>query len=713
MVVLNYRVSAGLYFARASKHGEYQLLWQHLKNVAEMMEKLLPSELKEIGYQIGLLHDLGKYNPDWQKYLMAALEGIKKKNPNHVLSGAFYWMQGKNPNLISSAISYGHHEGLLKDISGYETNASSVGNIYLSKLKDVYQKEEGKNNPLEYLDVLETELPGTKARLEQKLVLPKVQPGELDFLIRLLFSSLIHCDRLDAQYFCDGIPPNKKPSKAIIKLPKFSYEDAIKTDFTNACIAAGREVKKGMYQLKGICGIGKTIASLRFALTHEEKVKMTGAIYVAPLKTVIEQTGSIWEQVLGKDNVLIHYSDNEINQEKAEKYRQETEQWDSQYIVTSAVQFFESIYATHPSKCRKLANIRNRTIIIDEVQTLPIHLINLCLDALEGLIKYCGCTVLLMSATQLDYKYFRKNSYPQLFINESLTARQLELENNHVDYQYVEAKDNFWEAIADNINQSTYNYSLTVVSTVKRAETGFELLSQSVPGKWTCITAKNCPAERRDIFETLPTTPSDWSRDSPHVISTSLLNTGVDINFPLINGELAGIDELIQLAGRLDRLYTMFYSKLPLCKLTIFDPYLEGIDPDRRYRLKSARTALQRLGEVPISDILKQFMNDIAIAANSPSYREYESVQDARDKLDLDYVSKHFKLINDYKEPVLTSYKYGEYLIEKYKDADEIKNSEWRVIAPYLGRYSEGDINQGIANGTIERSPAGLCYLVS
>ena len=106
-------------------------------------------------------------------------------------------------------------------------------------------------------------------------------------------------------------------------------------------------------------------------------------------------------------------------------------------------------------------------------------------------------------------------------------------------------------------------------------------------------------------------------------------------------------------------------------------------------------------------------MNDIAIAANSPSYREYESVQDARDKLDLDYVSKHFKLINDYKEPVLTSYKYGEYLIEKYKDADEIKNSEWRVIAPYLGRYSEGDINQGIANGTIERSPAGLCYLVS
>lgn len=701
-----------LYFARASKHGEYQLLWQHLKNVAEMMEKLLPPELKEIGYQIGLLHDLGKYNNDWQEYLIAALEGIKIKNPNHVLSGAFYWMQGKNANLISSAISYGHHEGLLKDISGYETNTSSVGNIYLSKLKNVHQKEEGKNNPLDYLDVLEDELPGTKTRLEQKLTLPNVQPNELDFLVRLLFSSLIHCDRLDAQYFCNGTPPIKKPSKAIIKLPKFLHKDVIKTDFTNACIAAGQVLGKGMYQLKGICGIGKTIASLRFALTHQEKVGMTGAIYVAPLKTVIEQTGSIWEQVLGKDNVLIHYSDNEINQKQAEKYRQETEQWDSQYIVTSAVQFFESIYATHPSKCRKLANIRNRTIIIDEVQTLPIHLINLCLDALEGLVKYCGCTVLLMSATQLEYTYFRKSSYPQLFINESLTARQLELENNHVDYLYVEAKDNFWEAIAENINLSTYNYSLTVVSTVKRAETGFELLSQSVPGKWTCITAKNCPAERWDIFSTLPTTPNDWASDSHHVISTSLLNTGVDINFPLINGELAGIDELIQLAGRLDRLYTMFDSKLPLCKLTIFDPYLNGIDLDRDYRLTQARIALQRLGEVPITDILKQFIQAIAVQANSSSYRSYKSVQDARDKLDFDYVSKHFKLINDYKTPVLTRYKHGEYLIEKYKNADEIKNSEWRIIAPYLGRYSSRDIDKGIANGTIKRSPAGLCYLV-
>ena len=703
------------YFARANK-GEYQLLWEHLNNVAEMMEGLLPTELKEIGYQIGLLHDLGKYNPDWQEYLMAALDGVKKNNPNHVLSGSFYWLQGNNVNLIASAIIYGHHEGLLKDISGYETQSSSR-NIYLSKLKNIHQKEKGKNNPLEYLDVLEDELPGTKVRLEQKSTLPNALPKELDFIVRLLFSGLIHCDRLDAQYFCSGKPKKKLLPKRI-NLPEFSVEtefDKLRTDFTKACIDAAKNIQeKGVYQLKGICGIGKTIASLQFALAHQQSndTDMEGIIYVAPLKTVIEQTGSIWEQVLGKDNVLIHYSDRNVDNKDVQRYRQETEQWESTYIVTSAVQFFESIYATHPSKCRKLANIRKRTIIIDEVQTLPVHLINLCLDALENLVKYCECTVLLMSGTQLDYKWFREKDYPHLIPESSLNARQMELENNHVEYQYVSAKDNFWEAIADNINQSTYNYSLTVVSTVKRAETGFESLSQSVPGKWTCITAKNCPAERRDIFETLPTTPNDWASGSHHIISTSLLNTGVDINFPLINGELAGIDELIQLAGRLDRLYTMFYSKLPLCKLTIFDPCLEGIDFDRDYRLNQARIALRRLGEVPISDILEQFIQAVAVQANSPSYRSYKSVQDARDKLDLDYVSRHFKLIKDYKEPVLTSYKYGEYLIEKYKDADEIKNSEWRVITPYLGRYSPVDIDRGIANGTIERSPSGLCYLV-
>jgi CRISPR-associated endonuclease/helicase Cas3 len=705
------------YFARANK-GEYQLLWEHLKNVAEMMEQLLPYELKEIGYQIGLLHDLGKYNPDWQEYLMASLDGIKKNNPNHVLSGGFYWLQGKNANPIASAISYGHHEGLLKDVSGYETQVSSVRNIYLSKLKNIKQKQDGKNNPLEYLDILENELPGTKARLEQKLTLPNALPKELDFIIRLLFSGLIHCDRLDAQYFCSG-KPNKKSLPKRINFPEFSVEtefDRLRTDFTKACIDAAKNIhEKGIYQLKGICGIGKTIASLQFAWAHQQSndTDMEGIIYVAPLKTVIEQTGSIWEQVLGKDNVLIHYSDRNVDSKDVQRYRQETEQWDANYIVTSAVQFFESIYATHPSKCRKLANIRKRTIIIDEVQTLPVHLINLCLDALENLVKYCGCTVLLMSGTQLDYKRFREIDYPHLITDSSLNARQIELENNHVEYQYISAENNFWEAIADNINQSGYHHSLTVVSTVKRAETGFELLSQAVPGKWTILTAKNCPVERRDVFETLPTTPEDWKRDPHHVISTSLLNTGVDINFPLINGELAGIDELIQLAGRLDRLYSMFYAKLPLCRLSIFDPHLDGFDGDRSYRLTQSRIALQRLGEVPMSVILEQFIKAIAVQANSPSYRSYPSVQDARDKLDLDYVAKNFKLINDFKEPVLTNYKYGEYLIEKYKDAEEVNNYDWRLLQPYQGRYSPGDIKRGIADGTIGRSPAGLYYLVS
>ena len=707
----------GKYYARRSKDKKRaQLLITHLVNVANLCKELALPQFKTIAYLLGLLHDLGKYNTVWQEdYLFS---NKKQRAPsNHTFAGAKIADENKLGN-ICTAIIHGHHRGLLPLVDGDTRKPFSR----LKAALDVdLRTGRGDENYQSFLEQLEKEL-GHKVNLS----IEKITPDDAkhgDMIARVLFATLIHADRTDAQAFEENKPFIPAPKwNGIVKLPTHQVRstfDELKRDYGNAIAESGSN-PKGIYKMYGITGIGKTEASLRFAIEHiNHHPELRGVVYVGPLKTVIGQTWRTYEQVLGKDNVLIHYSDHNVDGNQKEKYRQSSETWDVNFIVTSCVQFFESYYSNYPRKCRKLANLANRIIIVDEAQLIPNKYLGLCLDTCEMLVKYLGCTVLLMSATHPHYgkiaagkNGISRPEYPELCADnlnwKRLEKKQQEISDNHVDYNYYSAEQSTWEAIAQEILACRYQYSLNMFNTVATAEEGCQQLSKLVPGRWILITAKNCPREQQDLIDIMPWSAHQWGEGCLHVICTSLLGAGVNINFPLGNIEITGIDSIFQFKGRINREFLLYLimGVEKKSKVNIFDMG-SCLDPERAYMITEARKLLEVHGTIN-TEIIDKYYKALAIAE-----LDDQNLILKRNEGDFGYVNNNFKLIHDYKNPVLTQYKEGKRFVELYDDREEPLNiAEIRRIQPYCGKYSDNDIKQGIILGTIKRSPTGLYYLV-
>lgn len=386
-------------------------------------------------------------------------------------------------------------------------------------------------------------------------------------LTRMLFSCLVDADFLDTEAFMNNQPVRKNEFPSLKEIaamfwsrleedgyfrPKNALNEK-RCEILHTCMRKG-EGKQGLYSLTVPTGGGKTISSMAFAMKQAMKWQKERIIYVIPYLSIIEQTADVFRALLGNHAVLESHSQvdydslpEEGSEEAgrvAERMKLAAENWDAPVVITTNEQFFESLYANKTSRCRKLHNIANSVIILDEAQMMPVDFLKPCLHVLEQLVDYYGCTVVLCSATQPELgRYLQKNPIQKNPIEIMENVGELFQFFKRVTFD-IDGETDYAE-IAKKLDEC--EQVLCIASTKKEAEKIFELLD----GEAMYLSTNLCPAHRREIIREMKTRLQDGK--PCRVVSTSIISVGVDIDFPVVYLQYTGLDSLIQGAGRCNR----------------------------------------------------------------------------------------------------------------------------------------------------------------
>ena len=374
--------------------------------------------------------------------------------------------------------------------------------------------------------------------------------------IRMLYSCLVDADFLDTERFMkDGVV--ERDSGESMEMLFHKLQDHVadwlknndnttingrRSEILRNCLEQGKS-PKGLFQLTVPTGGGKTVASLAFALRHAVEHHLDRVIYVIPYTSIIEQNAQVFREILGSENVLENHSN--VDYEDSEEFKPlqlAAENWDKPVVVTTNVQFFESLYANKSSKCRKLHNIVNSVIIFDEAQMLPANYLKPCMAMIEELLQQYGTSIVLCTATQPALQQF----LPEKYIARELCPRRDDQFQffERVIYQNIDTVTE--EEMVEKLQQE--QQALCIVNTRKRAQKLYERLK----GKGVYhLSTSMYPAHRRRVLTAIRKRLKDKKRCI--VISTSLVEAGVDLDFASVYRELAGVDSIIQAAGRCNR----------------------------------------------------------------------------------------------------------------------------------------------------------------
>ncbi len=548
---------------------EWQLLQDHLVTVAKMASQFAePFNAERLAYLAGLWHDLGKYSEEFQRYIASAggesahMETHKGK-VDHSTAGAQYahgiLREAGNAaagTIIAFTIA-GHHAGL--------PPKNSAGR---SSLKDRLEK---RIPPFEHgLEQLPT------VKCDSDIKPPPIRQGHAGFdlamFIRMLFSSLVDADFLDTEAFMD-------PGKSVVRLVQTAdlrrmrdelavFMDNLVPDpdsergrtpvnvarreVLGACLR-NAELGRGFYSLTVPTGGGKTLSSLSFALRHAVRNGQRRVIYAVPYTSIIEQTAStfrtVFEEALGERAVLEHHN-NYVTDERHPWTRLAAENWDAPLVVTTNVQFFESLFASRTSKCRKLHNIAGSVIVLDEAQMLPVTQLKPTLEALQCLVANYGCTVVLCTATQPALH--KRNGFDHGI--EDVHEIVPDPRDLYERLKRVNVELHGTVGLADVANWMVERQqALAVVSTKRDASELFAQLRQRSGETNTVyhLSANMCPVHRSTVLEEIR---RRLRNGRPcRVVSTQLIEAGVDIDFPVVFRSIAGIDSIAQAAGRCNR----------------------------------------------------------------------------------------------------------------------------------------------------------------
>ena len=540
---------------------EPHLLKDHLLDTAKLASKFA-EDFGNSGWAelVALLHDLGKYNSDWQKYIRketgydenAHIENYAGR-PNHSAAGAVFLFEKFNNSPMSKTLAYaiaGHHSGLPDwnpQLSQriYDENRNLISND-LEKIKVV---EEAKQ-------FFETPIPKTTPPFFKE---NKVDNEQIHLWIRMLFSCLVDADFLDTEKYMEAKERGRYLSLKELKNKFDNYMNDMKPDSEinkkrNQILNQCREKAKlqpGFFSLTVPTGGGKTLSSMAFALEHAIIYNKKRIIVAIPYTSIIEQTAEIFKSVFGDDQVVEHHSNLDPEKEN-HKNRISCENWDASIIVTTNVQLFESLFGNKTSVCRKLHNIVNSVIILDEAQMIPTHYLKPILSVLKGLVNYFGVTVLLMSATQ-PALVGKIGSEPNI-IDGLENVKEIiddpdELSKNFKRVEFILPKDlnqsESWEEIAEKLQQ--YNQVLCILN--KRDDC--RILHKLMPEGTLHLSGYMCGEERSEIIADIKT---KLINNQPlRVISTQVVEAGVDIDFPVVYRAMTGLDSIAQAAGRCNR----------------------------------------------------------------------------------------------------------------------------------------------------------------
>lgn len=535
---------APIYFAHTNHAGLQQTVKEHLMGTASRAAEFARAfGGEEHAYLAGLLHDIGKYSKAFQRRLAGSSEQV-----DHSTAGAQVALQELQQLEVAFAAA-GHHGGLPDGGSRIDTKDSGT---LLGRLKKTVE-------------------PYTAWRCEIQPI-PAKRPENLPadnftefFYIHMLYSCLVDADYIDTETFMAGMEAPRGKYSAISELseslvshvkPWLDHADTElnkkRCEILKTCFTCGANAEKGLYTLTVPTGGGKTVASLAFALSMAKAQKMERVIYVIPYTSIIDQNAAVFKQILKPENVVEHHAGIEraVAEEDADNpqaYRKAlaVENWDAPVIVTTAVQFFESLYADHPSRCRKLHNIANSVIIFDEAQTLPVPYLSPCVAAIGELVRHYGATAVLCTATQPALQPLFDKLACGLAMREIWKDSSTSFEIFRRTRLSLAGKLDAQKLVA---RLNTQNQVLCVVNRRSTAQKLYAELKEE--GRY-CLTTLLCPSDRKRLLAEIR---ERLAQGIPcRVVSTSLIEAGVDVDFPQVWREEAGLDSILQTAGRCNR----------------------------------------------------------------------------------------------------------------------------------------------------------------
>lgn len=664
---------------------------------------------------LGKIHDEGKDTAAFQDYI----HGRKHRRVDHSTAGAksFFenghigWLQ-----LIGGFCAAGHHTGIPDLGSKVDCAGTSTLNGRMKKCIPSIR------HPQRYLiDSTCLDVDHLNTFIENRNAL------DVMMLTRMLFSCLVDADFLDTEAFMNNQPVRKNEFSSLkeiaamfwSRLEKDGYfrpKNALnekRCEILHTCMRKG-EGKQGLYSLTVPTGGGKTISSMAFAMKQAMKWHKERIIYVIPYLSIIEQTADVFRAFLGNHAVLESHSQvdydsllEEGSEEAgrvAERMKLAAENWDAPVVITTNEQFFESLYANKTSRCRKLHNIANSVIILDEAQMMPVDFLKPCLHALEQLVHYYGCTVVLCSATQPELGRYLQNSPIEIMENVGELFQFFKRVTFDIDGETDYAE------IAKKLDEC--EQVLCIASTKKEAEKIFELLD----GEAMYLSTNLCPAHRREIIREMKTRLRDGK--PCRVVSTSIISVGVDIDFPVVYLQYTGLDSLIQGAGRCNREGRQSLQK---SRAHIFWTKESKKSPFMRKEKQVTDMVRKKYSAEEMTEpsaIRTYFENWYQSNEGNLDYREIEKLAQS---LSFAEIGKRFHLIHDSTKSVFIPFDEKARNIKEQLMMGNRSRQLMRAAGAYMinVRYSkaqgQSDFMKLLTQGQIEMFPGdeNLAYLVN
>ena len=694
---------------RKNQYGEiisYQSNEEHCIGVAELA-KQFASEfgMGNWGYVLGILHDKGKEKKEFQEYIqdVNGIPGHKhwtKKGKAHAYVGALLaqGLYGKVATTFFGNAICGHHAGLYDYFELEKMISSSDLPSEVQMQTDAIQLNKAKFTLTE---------------------------NQINHLVRVLFSCLVDADYLDTEKFMNVSSASqrghhKKLSELLILLEDHfcklnnnsedSTVNVIRRCVQEQCIKMSSG-ENGFYSLTVPTGGGKTLSSLLWAMRHAVCNGQKRIIIAIPYTSIIVQTASVLKSIFGEENVLEHHSqftiDSIIDKDIRLKAKLASENWDYPIVVTTNVQLFESMFSNKPSDCRKLHNIANSVIILDEVQTLPTDYLQPIVDALKSYQRMFGISVLFTTASQPVLSGLIEGCNPkaafqgidgiteiipkEYALHDRLRRVCLEIDNTGITY----------DEIADRL--SRHDKVLCIVNTRNDAREIFERLPKE--GMTIHLSRMMCPRHVTKAIQEIKQALSYNSETVIRVVATQLIEAGVDIDFPVVYRQEAGLDSILQAAGRCNR-----EGKLDMATAYVFSLSVEHKLYGSIIDANNARLNMVNVNDWFAPETMTEYFRQLYCRKETFDKKDIKTLLYKPAEMCFAEAAKKFRLIEETGKTVYVNMDDSLELIERLK-SDGITYSLMKELSQYSVNIHERDFQKLNSYEAIEEVIEGI-YVV-
>ncbi len=699
-----------LYAHSANDRGERHLLVDHLREVAKLAREFVSRfGGGDLAFLAGLWHDAGKADPNWQRRLIECEKGERERpGLDHKCAGALLAEEAGGMAIWTGFLIHAHHGGLGDRYRNYRP--------WLNENRSL-------PGPAKALEALRPTMPDLTGHPDPNRPDFIKSARNAEFFLRFTYSALIDADSLDTEAHKQGGQPPERGS--LITLPELwrryqafltdaspvteSEVNNVRREVHEACLQSASE-PQGIFRLTVPTGGGKTRSAMAFALRHGIEHNLRRIVVAVPFTTITQQTARVYQEMFekGYDDdrpvVLEHHSaaaegagkeidDDDIFTNEAVWRRLASENWDAPVVVTTTVQLFESLFSNRRGKTRKLHNLAGSVIILDEAQALPAILLSPILDSLRQLTENYGASIVLSTATQPVFeliKEFREVEAREIVPDHVRHFDMLK----RVEYEWRTNEPNQWTEVAAWIRKE---HSTLAIVNIKRH--AMELLDALDDPDVIHLSTLLCGAHRNEVLEEIR---RRFAAGEPcRVVSTQVVEAGVDLDFGTVFRAEAPLDSIIQAAGRCNR-----EGRRESGRVVVFRSPDDASPPGVYQMGRDTARAVQRLYPDSAPDrpeVLRAYFERLSERVNADEH----GIQSLRENLDFPNVAHKFRMIPDDTYDVIVDYPIAnastiERLLEQLRGRERPPREVLRLLQRYTVSLRQREAERLKTRGWIE-----------